>query len=277
MRFRVLLAAAFIAGLTSALAAHDLFLKLADFRVAANGNVLLTAFNGTFTKSENAIARSRVADLSIVGPAGREHLDTTHLSAAGTRTLIKAKVGAAGTYLAGLSIKPSQISLKGAQFNDYLKEEGLGQVLEARRKAGELDAPSTERYAKHVKAIFRAGSTGSGAWSTVLGYPVEIVPSRDPNDLAPGDTLRVRVLVNGAAAPAGQEVLAGGRRAGGAPIPEQQLRADAAGNVSVRIGSAGAWYVKFISMTKVNEPGVNYVSQWATLTFAVAPPTGKAP
>jgi len=37
MRFRVLLGAALVAGLTSALAAHDLFLKLADFRVAANG------------------------------------------------------------------------------------------------------------------------------------------------------------------------------------------------------------------------------------------------
>jgi hypothetical protein len=39
--------------------------------------------------------------------------------------------------------------------------------------------------------------------------------------------------------------------------------------------SAGTWYVKFISMTRSSEKGVDYVSQWATLTFAVAPRTRK--
>lgn len=276
MQIRKLLAPALLVGLASALAAHDLFLKLADFRVAPNRDVVVTALNGTFTTSENAIARSRVADLSVAGPAGREQLDTGRITAAGTRTRIRVHVGAPGTYLAGLSIKPSQITLKGAEFNAYLEEEGLGQVLEARKKSGEGDRTATERYAKHVKAIFQAGAAGGTAWSTVLGYPAEIVPTRDPNGLSPGDTLRVRILVDGAAAPVDQEVLAGGRQAGG-PIPERHLRVDGSGTVPVVITAPGTWYVKFIHMARVNQPGVDYVSQWATLTFAVSGTPGKVP
>ena len=270
MRHRSLLLPVLLVGITSALAAHDLFLKLADFQVRPNSNVIVTAFNGTFTTSENAIARARVADLSIVGPAGREHLDTTRLTAAANRTRITLRTGTPGTYLVGLSIKPSQITMKGAEFNGYLEEEGLRHVLESRKQAGEAETGATERYAKHVKSIFRAGAAGADAWSTVLGYPAEIVPTRDPNGLAPGDTLRVRILVNGAAAPASQEVLTGGRRTGGGPIAEQQLRVDGSGTVPIVIRAAGTWYVKFIHMSRVTEPGVDYVSQWATLTFAVS-------
>jgi len=275
MRIRSLLLPALLLGLTSALAAHDLFLKLADFRVAPNSDVTVTALNGTFTSSENAIARARVADLSVVGPAGREHLDTSRLAAAANRTRIRLRTGPPGTYQVGLSIKPSQITLKGAQFNGYLEEEGLGQVLAERKQAGEGDRTATERYAKHVKAIFRAGAAGGDAWSTLLGYPVEIVPTRDPNGLAAGDTLRVRILVSGVAAPVGQEVLAGGRRKTGVAIAEQRLLVDGSGTVPVVIGASGTWYVKFIHMTRVSEAGVDYVSQWATLTFAVSGAAGK--
>jgi len=252
----------------SSLAAHDLFLKLSDYFVRADAEVRITALNGTFTTSENAIARSRVADLSLVGPRGRERLDTLQLAAAGTRTRITARTGPEGTYLLGLSIRPSQITLKGEQFNGYLREEGLPAVLEARRKAGELGKGATERYAKHVKAIFQAGAARTDGYATVLGYPVEIVPLRNPYELRAGDTLRVRLLVNGAPAP-GIEVLAGGRTGAGAAIRSVTLQADASGEAAVVLRAAGTWYVKFISMTRVTEPQVDYVSQWATLTFAV--------
>jgi len=268
MRRQRLLVVALSLCVCSTLAAHDLFLKLADFFVDTSKEVQVRALNGTFTTSENPIARSRVADLSLVGPLGREQLDTARLSAAGTSTTIRARVGPAGTYVMGLSTRPSQITLAGKQFNEYLKEEGLGQVLEARTKAKELDKGATERYAKHVKTIFQAGRHRSDSYAKVLGYPVEIVPLRNPYDLVEGDTLRVRVLVNGAPG-RGIETIAGGRTAAGAAIRAVALRSDSTGVVPVVLRAAGTWYVKFISMKHVTEPNVDYVSQWATLTFAV--------
>src|ERR1041384_6566238 len=72
-----------LAALTPSLAAHDLFLKLADFVVRPGTMVRITALNGTFTKSENSIARARVADLSLAGPGGRKQLDTTAVAGQG--------------------------------------------------------------------------------------------------------------------------------------------------------------------------------------------------
>ena len=263
-----------LAALTTSLAAHDLFLKLADFVVRPGTMVRITALNGTFTKSENSIARARVADLSLAGPGGRKQLDTTAVAADGPRTAIRVRVGAAGTYVAGLSLHPSSIAEKGPQFNAYLKEEGLNAVLEDRRAKGELDKPVTERYAKHVKVVFQAGDSLGDAWNEVFGYPVEIIPLENPYGLTAGDTLRLELRVQGAAA-AGRTAIAGGRDAAGARLPEQHLRANGLGVIKVPLGRRGTWYVKFIEMTRSSERGVDYSSQWATLTFAVTRGRGK--
>jgi uncharacterized protein DUF4198 len=274
MRRQRFLIPGLLLGLGSTLTAHDLFLKLTDYLVRPNAPVRITALNGTFTSSSNTIARSRVADLSLVGPAGRAPIDTGRLSAAGTRTVIRARTGASGTYLLGLSLRPSQITLGGTQFNDYLKEEGLGRIVEERRQAGELQKGATESYAKHVKVIFQAGAARSDGYASILGYPVEIVPLSNPYELGAGDTLRLRLLVDGRPA-AGLEALAGGRTATGGLIRTTTLHSDPAGIVAVVLRAAGTWYVKFISMTRVTEPQVDYVSQWATLTFAVQRSRGK--
>ena len=39
--------------------------------------------------------------------------------------------------------------------------------------------------------------------------------------------------------------------------------------VRFRLEQAGRWYVKFINMIPASEPGLDYVSRWATLTFEV--------
>lgn len=277
MRRRALLVSGLLLVLTSVLAAHDLFLTLRGYFVPPDSDLRITALNGTFTTSENSIDRSRIADLSLVTPAGRRQLDTAVVSAEGTRTAINVHSEAEGSYVAGMSIKPSEIDLTAKEFNAYLAEEGLGTVLAQRRRSGELARPARERYAKHVKVIFQVGGARSEGWSTVLGYPVEIVPLRNPYQLVAGDTIRFRLLVNGTASPAGQEVLAGGRTPSGARRTVRHLVTNAAGEVALSRASAGTWYVKFIHMSKAREAGLDYISQWATLTFAVAGSPGKAP
>lgn len=252
--------------------AHDLFLKLESFFVQPNRPARIMVFNGTFTTSENAIVRGRVFDLSVAGPAGRAPLDSSAFVVTGTRSRITAPVGGPGTYVVGLSTKPNEIDLTGAEFKGYLEEEGLDDVVESRRREGTLDQKVRERYAKHVKTIFRAGAAGGEAWSIVFGYPAEIVPLADPYRLRRGDTLRVRLLLGGAPAPEGTVLLAGGRNPAGGRLAVQKVRAGADGTAAIVLGSAGAWYVKFIHMTKASETGLDYVSQWATLTFGLRAP-----
>ena len=252
--------------------AHDLFLKPDAFFVAPNGTVRLTALNGTFSTSEGAVSADRLLNLTIASPAGTAKADTAAWRAEGKASRWTATVGAAGTYAFGASLRPRLITLDGAKFNAYLADDGLPDVLAARKATGELARGATERYAKHVKALVQVGDARTASFGAVLGYPAELVPLSNPYAAARGGrTLRVRALVDGAPV-ANQVVLAGGRTASGSRIKEQSVRTDATGEAVIRLATRGTWYVKFISMTRIPaaaHDSVDYESKWATLTFAV--------
>jgi len=250
------------------LAAHDLFLKLASYFLPADTPVRVLLLNGSFSKSEGIVARDRIADIALVGPGGRASLDTTAISAQHDTTVLRLRTAGEGTYVLGVSVRPREIALTGAQFNGYLKEEGIEEMLAERTRTGALGEPAKERYAKHVKAIFQVGKARSDAYSLVLGYGAEIVPLDNPYPLAVGATLRVRCLVNGKATP-GLTVLAGGVTSRGAAMTEARGVSDSSGEASIRLTSAGRWYVKFIRMQHATAPGITHESQWATLTFEV--------
>ena len=119
-----------------------------------------------------------------------------------------------GTYVVGAAIKPRMLALAGAQFNAYLKDEGIDHILQARRANGTLEQPSKERYAKFPKALLQVGDTPSNDYGAVLGYEAEIIPLANPYALRVGDTLPVRCLVQGKPL-VKYVVLAGGRRQNG--------------------------------------------------------------
>jgi hypothetical protein len=253
-------------------AAHDLFLKPDAFFVAPASTLQLTAMNGTLTTSEASVTANRLIDLAIVGPAGRTRGEMAAWTAPGKASKWDVKVGAAGTYVLGASLRQRLITMKGPAFNDYLKEDGLPEILAARRAKGELAAPSTERYAKHVKTLVQVGDDRTPSYATVLGYPAELVPLENPYDVPHGArVLHVKALVDGKPVP-DQVVLAGGRTSSGARIAEQRVRTDAHGVATIALATTGVWYVKFIRMVRVPaapKDSVDYESKWATLTFAV--------
>jgi len=90
-----------------------------------------------------------------VSEGKRSHPQEADFTKDETTAYLNLKTGAAGTYVIGLSTKPREISLKAEEFNEYLKEDGLPDTLEERRKTGELGKEAVERYAKPVKAILQ--------------------------------------------------------------------------------------------------------------------------
>lgn len=246
--------------------AHDLFFKPDRFFLAENSDVVIPVLNGTFSTSENSIARARVRDISIVGPAGRFRADTTAWSDAGDTSRVRFRTGATGTYVVGASTLPSVIALEAKDFNDYLESDGVPDVLAARRKAGELTRGAKERYHKHIKTLLQVGETRSKTFNTELGYPAELVPLHNPYAARSGSTLSFRCLVDGKPAP-NQFVLFGGRTPAGERITQRALRADSAGVVRVHLRMPGVWYVKFIHMSRVASDSVDYESKWASITF----------
>ena len=249
------------------LLAHDLFLKLETYFVPPNASIRVAVLNGTFSQSEGPVTPDRLLDLSLVGPVQRRALARTAWKPSGDSTWLTVQTGAAGTYVIGASLSPRQIALTADEFNSYLREDGIPDILNARTLNGELGVAVRERYQKHVKAVLQVGDTRTEAYATVLGYPAEIIPPSNPYAAKIGDTLAVRALVDGKPI-ASQMLLSGGERDGQA-IAENWARSDTAGVARFALTEAGKWYIKFIRMVPVSGDSVNYESKWATLTFEV--------
>jgi len=280
----VAIATALVLATAAALDAHDMFLKLPSFFLAPHAKVEIALLNGTFEDSENPIARERMADVSLVGPDGNvahppasawtdravyhsnpDSVDTSFLAF---------ETGDPGTYVLGVSTRATVFELGAEDFNAYLEHDGVVDILAARREQDRLGEAAVERYSKHVKAILQVGDRTGGSFEQALGYPAELVPLRNPYELAAGETLEVRFLRAGAPVP-DHPVYASyeghhGHDEAGAHIEAVSMRTDADGVARIPLEAAGRWYVRTIHMVETtDEPDVDYESNWATLTFEI--------
>jgi uncharacterized GH25 family protein len=252
--------------LLSTVAAHDLFLKFETYFLKPNARAEVRLLNGEFNKSENSITRDRMRDVSIVSPAETTHPPESDWRDEGNFTVLKFRTGQPGTYVIGTSTRPRELTMKAAEFNRYLQLEGVIDTFLERRKNGKLQQSATERYSKHVKALFQVGDERTEAFKTALDYPVEIIPQQNPYQLKTGDSLDVRCLREGHPIHH-QYVLYGWQAAGQKTFTLRKTRTDPNGVARIPLTNAGRWYIKFIHMAEVNEATVSYESNWATLTF----------
>src|SRR2546426_11665844 len=100
---RTVLIAAGLLVVASLALAHDLFLKLDTYFLEPHTRVRIAVLNGTFTKSENFVARDRLADISVVSPSGRAKLAAASAwrPGPGSTSLLSIALGDAGAYVAG--------------------------------------------------------------------------------------------------------------------------------------------------------------------------------
>lgn len=275
------------------LCSHDMFLKLDSYFLQANSEATIQLFNGTFEESENTIDRDRMLDVSLVGNGNRTAVDSSQWMEKDLITYLNFKTGNEGTYVAGVSTAARNIEMEAQRFNNYLKHDGVVDMLKYRKENNEADKDAVEKYSKHVKTIFQVGKDRSEDWKTVLGYPIEFVPLENPYEIHAGHDLKVRLLLRGKPLQ-NQLVLIGNEedhqhaengthshddgeehshddKAGEEHSHDdlKEVRTDENGIVKFNLDSSGVWFLKTIHMEKSAIEGLTHESNWATLTFQV--------
>src|SRR5215475_9342966 len=155
---------------------HDLFLRPESLFVAPNSDVRVRVLNGTFSESENSISWDRIRDLRVITASGFSHPDSDSWQEASNMSTLSFRTGEEGTYVVALSTRPREFRLEAEQFNEYLRTDGVPDILAARKRSGELDRAARERYSKHVKAVIQVSQLRTDAFQTVLRYPAELIP-----------------------------------------------------------------------------------------------------
>jgi uncharacterized GH25 family protein len=85
-----------------------------------------------------------------------------------------------GTNILVLQNKPSKIELDAEKFNAYLKEDGLDEILEYRKKNGLENTIGREIYERCAKLLLKVEEVNDKNFSRKANLPLEIVPLNNP-------------------------------------------------------------------------------------------------
>ncbi len=251
------------------LSSHELFLKTDAYFLDAGQASELYLFNGTFDKSENVITRDRISDARIIGPDYQKIVGEENYYDKENVTYLRFKSGGGGTYAAGISTLPRILEMNAEDFNNYLEHEGLEKVLEERKEESVHNSGAREKYSKHVKMLFQVGDKKSEQYKTVFGFPIEFVPMDNPYNAKAGERISFQLLSGGE--PLANQIVHFSTSMPGKDSHENEnsTRTDENGVLQIVPSQAGNWYVATIHVVKSDEEGIDYESNWATLTFAV--------
>lgn len=251
------------------LAAHDYWLEPDHWAGAPGDPVALRLFVGENLRAEDEreFQRARVTQCLLVTAAGRRNLRDSLTE--GVKPFAQVTLGAAGTQLFALERKSASITLEADKFTDYLREEGLEQIVTERARSGESGRQGRERYARFLKCYLRAGDTPE-ATVPVLTLRLDIAPElRTDRASHVGDELGVRVSFDGA--PLKRAAFFAVTRGPSGAAVTQTLITDETGRAAVKLTAPGLWVLRLVHMQRApaGDPAADWESFWAACTLGV--------
>lgn len=267
--------------------AHDSWL-IADKSVAAEGESVWLSFvtGEVFPYGERATDPRRVASFQVAYRGRSEQITGFAPKDAGLS--VRRAIHGAGTHVIGCALKPHLIEMKPEDFARYLRSE---RAEAAPARVAERDAdgrkPIVEEYTKFAKTIVevRPREEKDDGWTKPLGHRLEIIPMSNPCHWKIGQTIEIRVLLDGHPWPdvpvsvghEGADPAAGDTEASnGQPSDEHThtyaftTRTDAKGVASIRLERAGHGFIKAHFIRPTDGLGrAAWESFWASLTYRV--------
>jgi len=245
------------------LRAHDTWLAPRTYLVAPGARAIfdVTSHDG-FPALDYAVDPARIARSGL--RLGGENVPLAVARRAAKSLELEALLATSGVGVGFVELKPRRLELLADKVAEYLGDIGGG--------GGVADDPATrppqrrwrEEYRKLAKTILRAGDADDRAWGEPLGLDLEIVPEADPTRLRAGGVLSVRVLDRGR--PRSGLAVASVNAARG---KREFATTDAQGRVAIRVDHSGPWLLAATALRPAGQPGLEWRSEFATLTFAV--------
>jgi uncharacterized GH25 family protein len=248
--------------------AHDLWLEID----AEEAGFEVEGFIGEHLKEPEPYrlaSADRVARFELVGPDSTMDMASA-VETDRDRLASLPVVEGPGTYAVVLEMTPVTIALPAHTFDGYLAEEGLTDV----QAAHEPGSVGRELYSRTVVSLVGVGpkgkvkKTGEVATEVKPDLALQLVPDTNPLLAKPGDDVTFRLLFAGE--PVADRQVVAASRVGADDVREVVARTDADGNVTFTIDGGGYWIVRLVHMTPSVEPGADWRSYWAALTFPVA-------
>ncbi|MEL7483575.1 MAG: DUF4198 domain-containing protein [Planctomycetota bacterium] len=244
--------------------AHEFWLMPMAFRVDAPSLLRVQTLNGerfrgsVLPRHEEHIRRFEVLDptgttLDVLGRSGHP-VSMTRVAIPGMHRVVYESV-------------ENPLTLEAKEFEKYLFEERLSDIIDTRAELGETDSPGREVYVRCAKSLVVVGATDSDEpIDTPSRLPLEIV-LQGTRKAEVKNALTAVVLFDETPAPWHRVVAISSER----PDARHELYTDADGMITFVPEIGGAWLLTTITMKRLEDRGdADWKSWWSSVTFEVA-------
>lgn len=171
-----------------------------------------------------------------------------------------------GTHVLAMQSNDAYIELEADKFNAYLKEDGLDNILEERKKSGDLNNRSKENYTRFTKLILQSGEKTDDTFKKSIGFRLEIIPDSNPYVLKVGDYLQCQVLFDGK--PSSHTLVKVWSHIG-EKIFLQNIYTENDGTLKFPISNKSPWMLSCVRMIRSEKDTAIYHSLWSSLVFGI--------
>jgi uncharacterized GH25 family protein len=245
--------------------AHEFWLEPAKFRYAVGEKATIN-----FRVGDNFFGAPWLTKLEKLSKVEFHSLktvkDITALAKEGEKENLSVQLPLEGTYMVVMEGNPSFSDETAEQFNAYLKDQGLDDVYNKRKKANALEKNGTEFYTRYSKVLLQAGKRTDDTYKKVAGLPIEIIPQQNPYTRKVGDPVKFIVRYNGKPL-FGALVKVFNRNNNRTTIQTVYTQQD--GSIETHISNSGAWMLNVVHIIPSTDPKAEWQSYWGSLTFGI--------
>ncbi len=245
--------------------AHEFWLQPKKYRYKIGEEVKVDFMVGEdFTGEFWDLARHKTEKIELYRLNGVKDLGKDVKPTKGNNLVVKVDVE--GTYLFAMQSNAAYLEMEANAFNDYLKEDGLDEMLEVRKKLNQLEKPSKEFYTRYAKLLVQAGEKKDDTFNKKVGFRYEIVPDQNPYTLKSGDYLSCKVFFEGKLVP--HALVKVWSKINDTTFL-QNIYTERDGSIRFPISTSGEWMVSSVKMIQSEKAGAEYHSLWASLVFGI--------
>ena len=257
--------------LTMWAASDDFYLIPSNFRITSGEKIKIGIHNGSFPQNEASTAPELDKLRDVLVFSNTIKTEVTGLTNHGSSVMGEAQIAQKGNAVLTACTLPAYVDLPVNDFEKYIRQEGLGHVLETPAVAGgmapDLTKSVRERFSQYAKSLL-LNDQSNEIFQKPTGMALEFVPDRNPSALRRDERLPVRVLWNGKPA-VGLQVEAA---YSSGEYGESRIvgRTDRDGRVFVTLGKKGLWRLHTVAMERCRDTkAADFESSRATLTFEI--------
>lgn len=208
--------------------------------------------------------KGKITRLSLFAPMKDDSL-STHIDT--LKRSVSVLLTNEGTNILVLQNKPSRIELDAEKFNAYLKEDGLDEILEYRKKNGLENTAGREIYERCAKLLLKVGKLQDKNFSRNTNLPLEIIPLNNPYSGKFGKMKKTYFNIKFQGKPAPNLTVRFWQKVGKELI-KQEAKTSAGGEVAFEFTPKGKIMISCVKMTQHDKPAeADWHSYWGSLVF----------